>query len=184
MHCKDVMTYEIKHFYSVSVNCLSAAYSQVRSLCANGISLALPWASHIIQSLFYQYDTSNCTLEVIPPQCDSLEYVLLVHCFALCQCTDSNDPITRPRAFCDPDQGAARLVFKSQRPWQSKKNFKQLSHKSITEHSSKRSVAAPSDHKPAGMTSRWNNLVRCAHRPPQGKKRRCFYIVHITFFAC
>lgn len=109
MHCKDVMTYEIKHFYSVSVNCLSAAYSQVRSLCANGISLALPWASHIIQSLFYQYDTSNCTLEVIPPQCDSLEYVLLVHCFALCQCTDSNDPITRPRAFCDPDQGAARL---------------------------------------------------------------------------
>lgn len=139
-----------------------------------------------MQSLFYQYDTSNCTLEVIPPQCDSLEYVLLVHCFALCQCTDSNDPITRPRAFCDPEHGCSKTsqtVFKSQRPWQSKKNFKQLSHKSITEHSSKRSVAAPSDHKPAGMTSRWNNLVRCAHRLPQGKKKEMFLYYTYHFFC-
>lgn len=64
----------------------------------------------------------------------------------------------------------SQTVFKSQRPWQSKKNFKQLSHKSITEYISKGSAAAPSDHKPAGRTSRWNNLVRCAHRLPQGKR--------------
>ncbi len=35
------MTYELKQFYSVSVNCLSAAYSREGPLCANGISLAL-----------------------------------------------------------------------------------------------------------------------------------------------
>lgn len=28
MHCKYVMTYELKQFYNVSVNCLSGAYSR------------------------------------------------------------------------------------------------------------------------------------------------------------
>lgn len=170
-------------FTLIGVNCLLAAYSLIRSLCANGISLALPWASGIIQSLFYHYDTSNLQTW----QYDPLDHILLVHYFALCHCTD-NDPITRPRAFCDPDQGVA-WVFKSQRPWQSKKNFKQLSHKSITEYISKGSVAAPSDLKSAGRTSRWNNLVRCAHRLPQGKKawmNTCHhgFCILKTFLCC
>jgi len=48
------------------------------------------------------YDTQNLQTR----QYDPLDHILLVHYFALDQCTD-NDPMTRPRAFCDPSQSVA-----------------------------------------------------------------------------
>lgn len=120
-----------------------------------------------------------------PPQCDPLEYVLLVHCFALCQCTHSNDPITRPRAFCDPDQGAARVHKQSSKardPDKARKTSNSwVTNKSQSIFQSGQSQSLQTTNQQGwlhGGIIEWDVHTGC-HKV----KNWCFYIVNIAFFC-